>query len=177
VLRRPSQREPATIVSAPAPPPVRSRPWKPASLVPSVGSLMGAPPRARAVDASAAAKTNDMAAIDGGSFAEGVSLPEASAILAAAPLVAVAGSSTVAAVAGAAVCSAQLMTVTGPAGSNEADGAVGSTGSTERVEVLQEGNTAAEETQTSAKVLFPPRRPDVLQDSAVGDVPCVTDVP
>jgi len=106
-----------------------------ASLVPSVGSLMGA--SARAVDASAAPTTNDMAASDGGSFREGVSLPEASALLAAAPLVAVAGSSTVVSVAGAAVCSALPMTVPGPARSYEEDSAVGSTGRTERVEALQ----------------------------------------
>jgi len=138
---------------------------------------MGASSRARAVDASAAATITDMAASDGGSFAEGVSLPEASALLADAPLVAIAGSSTFAAVAGAAVCSARPMTVPGPAGSYEAVGAVGLTGSTERVEVLQECNTAAEETQTSVKVLLFPRKPDMLQNSAIGDVPCVTDVP
>ena len=80
-------------------------------------------------------------------------------------------------VAGAAVCSALPMTVPGPARSYEEDSAVGSTGRTERVEALQEGNTAAEETHTSVKVLLPPRKPDMLHDSAVGDVSCVTDVP
>ena len=65
----------------------------------------------------------------------------------------------------------------GPAGTYEEDGAVGSTGSTERVEAQREGNTAAVETQTSVKVLLPPIMPDMLPESAVGDVPCVTDVP
>jgi len=147
-----------------------------ASLVPPVGSLMGSSSRERAVDASTAATTDDMAASDGGPLDEGVSLPEASALPAAAPLVAVAGSSTVAVAAGAAVYSARPMTFPGPAGLYEADVAVRSTGSIERGDAEQEGNTAAEGTQSIFKVFLPPRKPQ-LPDMVVGDVLCVGDVP